>query len=491
MKKLRVFLSHLVIYVISAGICLGFDTGPHQDLTRSVLAEHEFAEDAIKAVQVESWLTDYYSNSPTYPKERREVLEKLHFDNLFNADQVTTYWAFFLRNLKAATQKAARDNDRLAMLVTLGIGLHAVQDFYAHSNWAETHPGRADGEYRTDTFLTSPRPLSAAVTKGLHTGKYPEDRTSGPGPDPIPAGAEIHGGYEKGLNKDSPIRPHWDEAYVFAYAASHEIVGAMKKWADEARPDFWSAAREYTTDAAERRKLDLDVAAVRNMSMWFKGNGQDGHWKGNGSGTNRFFTAFSSKWVGTNSSIFVKTMRDGRIQDQIAADLYTKKQSPPIPPVGRFLLRRRAIIVRLTYIAESKDPTSIRSKITIGGGSDFYSRITIGGQEYWGRTIQKSRETADPWYEIHFIDQGAPTVPITFSVWDEDDINALKDEHTDINPAPGILDLSCIFSTSNGSLAGDINGMFTLPDRAFTSEGERPDKHRAIIRGFVLQHPLR
>ena len=42
-----------------------FDTGPHQDLTREVLSEIGFNQDANETVQLENWLTDYYSASPT------------------------------------------------------------------------------------------------------------------------------------------------------------------------------------------------------------------------------------------------------------------------------------------------------------------------------------------------------------------------------------------------------------------------------------------
>lgn len=41
-----------------------FDTGPHQDLTREVLAEIGFNQDANETVQLENWLTDYYTNQP-------------------------------------------------------------------------------------------------------------------------------------------------------------------------------------------------------------------------------------------------------------------------------------------------------------------------------------------------------------------------------------------------------------------------------------------
>lgn len=52
-----------------------FDTGPHQDLTNEVMAELGFNSDANRSVQLENWLTDYYSNSPTVGKEVHKDLE--------------------------------------------------------------------------------------------------------------------------------------------------------------------------------------------------------------------------------------------------------------------------------------------------------------------------------------------------------------------------------------------------------------------------------
>ncbi|HEY5074992.1 MAG TPA: hypothetical protein VII34_09880, partial [Pyrinomonadaceae bacterium] len=47
------------------GFSYAFDTGSHFDLPRSVLAERGFGDTAIKIAQVENWLTDYYSSTPS------------------------------------------------------------------------------------------------------------------------------------------------------------------------------------------------------------------------------------------------------------------------------------------------------------------------------------------------------------------------------------------------------------------------------------------
>lgn len=491
MKVPVAFLSTLLIGSLLILQCHGFGTGSHFDLTRTVLAEHGFGETSIQIAQVENWLTDYYSTSPTSGDKGRAALEKLHFDNLFTDEQVRTYWAILIRNLKSSTEKAAEDNDQMSMLVTLGMGLHAVQDFYSHSNWVELHPPRDNGEFRTDTFFSAIKASAAAPIKGVHTGKYPDDRTAGLGSSVIPGNAELHGGYHTGLNKDSPMRPHWDEAYVFAYAGSYELVDAMEAWAEKVRPGFWRSLREYAVDGATEKKLNRDVFAARNLSMWLEGKGQDGIWKGQGSGSARRFAQLSSKWVLVDSSVFVEAVREGSVKDDLSTDLYTKTLAPEIPAIEPFSGQRTAVLIKVTYVAESKKSKLLKSPLSPLGGPDHYSRITAAGQEFWGRTVQQSRYVIEPWYEIFIVDRKTTEIPITISVWDEDDIDSSEDEHIDINPAVGLFDLKMVFRTLDSSLSGDVNGTFNSIDKVFLSEGKEPEKRRASIRAFIAQRVIR
>ena len=473
-----------------AGICPAFDTGPHHDLTRTVLAEHGFNEDSIKAIQVENWLTDYYSNSPTYSEDRRRVLENFHFDNLYTDAQVDHYWAALIRNLKIETQKAARDDDVLSMLVVMGIGLHAVQDFYSHSNWVELHPRTDPDSYRTDTYIGylasgHPNPL-----KELHTGKFPEDRTTGPGLFDPPEGADLHGGYETGINHDSQIRPRWAEAYVFAYCASQEMVTAFEQWANKARPGFWQKMQVFLAENGQGKKLDADVRASRNISMWLKAKGMDGTWKGNDSGSTRFFTAFSSKWVSSDSSVFVHAIRDGEIQKSLAADLYDDEKELPVPELAPYSLRRRTVEFRAVRFMEAQR-SGLAGKMPRLGTPDFYARVTIGGQEYWTRTIQRARELVDPWTEIAFVGQDWKDVNITIKAFDEDSLDAKKDQRFDINPLPDEFDLNLTLNLASLALSGDVEGVFDTASRPFGVEGAKPDKPRAFLNAWITSRLLK
>ena len=491
MSKLHRSLAALILLSLFSGFAFSFDTGPHFDLTRAVLSERGFGDDAIKSVQVENWLTDYFSTSPTISKNKREELEKLHCDNLFTTRQVDSYFVWLINNLKVSTQNAARNDDNLAMITTLGIGLHAIQDFYTHSNWVETHPRQPNGPYLTDTFHGPTFTKQLSLRGAIFTGKYPSERKSGPWADPIPDNAQNHGGYDAGLNHDSPVRERWDEAYVFAYVASHELVEAFAKWADETRPGFWKKVQMFAVDQAEKKKLEYDIAALRSLSMWIKGGGEDGHWKGNKSGSDRFLSAYSPKWLAASSSIFVKQMKDGSIPKQISENLYTKAEPPAMPDLPRFSLSRRAVIVRTTFIGESKDIGLFKGKISAMNGSDFYARITIGKQEYWDRVVQASNESTDPWYEIHFADTTETSVPIKIAVFDEDNIDPSKDPEMDINARAGFKSLSLVFNPNNGPVSDDLTGIFSTRETAFTSVGAKPDNNRTVIKGYVAQIPLR
>lgn len=487
MQKL---FSSLLLLSIMSSFVFAFDTAPHFDLTRSVMNERGFNDTSIKISQVENWLTDYYSSTPTTSKENRAYLEKLHFDNLFSSKEIQNNWGWLINNLKIATQKAVKEDKPLEMLAIIGIGLHATQDFYTHSNWVEFYPRLPDGSFQTSTFLSSLIP-----TQNLFTGKYPADRKFGFNGKNIPSDAKIHGDYQDGINHDSPIRPNWAEAYIFAYAASLELLQLFEKWSDEVKPDFWKKVQQIKLNADETKKLNYDLRAVRNISMWVKAKGADGHWKGDKSGLARFFDTFTPKWVASSTSVFVKQISEGDLPKIISENLYSAKIAPKLPSLNQFNLKKRAIILRTTLIKETDDVGTFESKIDPRGKADFYSIIQFGYQQnYSDRVLQDSSEFQNPWFSIHFVDDSVRQVPIVISVFDEDDTDAdglYKDDLCDINPQKGKSDLDLVFSIKDNSLSGDINGIYSNENSPFTSFGTKPDRNRAMIKAYVTQFPLR
>jgi len=98
-------------------------------------------------------------------------LEKLHFDDLFSAPKVNDTWKRYALGTFAGLMWAKEKNDVAAAQNILGASLHAVQDFYSHSNWID-QPDRRDKTYFD--FSASGRQQLA-----IYTGAYEHSDTLG------------------------------------------------------------------------------------------------------------------------------------------------------------------------------------------------------------------------------------------------------------------------------------------------------------------------
>lgn len=482
----------LGIAALSPSAARAFDTGHHSDLTQNALQEEGFGETAIKAVQVENWLVDYYINTPTEKVSAniatvQSDMEKLHFDNLYSTAQVRNCWGHFTRNAHNAIQAAAGQNDTLSGITLLGASLHAVQDFYAHSNWAEKHP-RGAGGYRTDTWFSNP----PGARVDVFSGYYPEPKPA--------AGRETHGDYHTGLNHDSYVRPRWDEAYVFAYVASRQWTQAMHAWSDEVNPAFWRSLQTYAVTPDIRTELDRDINASFRITEWVAARGQNGHWKGEGSGSLSDFVPFAAAWVGTKDSVYVESFKTKRgyaplIEGLLGTDALRKGDliappNGPEPAVPRPQFSETAIVVRTLQVSEL--PTGVLElKIDPAGKPDFYGRITVANQTFVD-AMQLDQPSITPgWTTIRFVHGGA-SVPITYQLWDEDTVAGVErtDDHCDINPKANQADLQFRLDIATHRLSGDVSGVHDSDGNAVTSEGAKPDKNRARIRFYITARPL-
>ncbi|MGH8501875.1 MAG: hypothetical protein ACREVE_05270 [Gammaproteobacteria bacterium] len=64
-------------------------------------------------------------------------LGKLHFDDLVTTEQVRATWDQLLQGTFAAVVWAMQHGDVAAAHNAVGVSLHAIQDFYSHSNWLD------------------------------------------------------------------------------------------------------------------------------------------------------------------------------------------------------------------------------------------------------------------------------------------------------------------------------------------------------------------
>jgi PLAT/LH2 domain-containing protein/CARDB protein len=284
-----------------------FDTGPHADMTRDALTAEGFSPAAASIGAVNNWFVDYYTNPDknpysghanaligvtrlglareSWPNFWVEAARRLHFDferrTLAMADLSKTegierewqrlMWTTRYRQLHFAAQK----NDPLQVLAIVGMTLHAVQDFYSHSNWVEDPgpengrggPGIASLGYgSTPTWFDVPPEVRRTLV---------DNREVYTGVRGIPRG---HGHWRSddskslhaGLNKDWTGRPKYQEAYVTAYFASRQWVRAMRTWLGN--EPLWRRAMAMRHTPA----LAHDVTGATEISQF------SGHWDGGG-----------------------------------------------------------------------------------------------------------------------------------------------------------------------------------------------------------------
>ncbi|KGM03410.1 hypothetical protein Q760_04030 [Cellulomonas cellasea DSM 20118] len=147
----------------------------HEEISRGAALDAGFGLTAADDV---AWHTDYvdsYLYNPYWwatggiPRLKaslagKPLLKNLHFDDLFAPGQVLTMWRRYTSGTLAGLAWAWRADDVGAARNVVGAGLHALQDFYSHSNWVD------DETRRTRTFLEVPVAERAAMP--LWTGSY-------------------------------------------------------------------------------------------------------------------------------------------------------------------------------------------------------------------------------------------------------------------------------------------------------------------------------
>jgi len=448
-----------------------FDTGHHADLTREALSEFGCNNTAIKIAQVENWLVDYYTNAPA---ASIHDLERLHFDNLRSPGQIRNYWCHLTDHTLKAIQKAAKDDQPLKVLALLGMSLHAVQDFYTHSNWVEVQ-GAGKAAYDMTTYFDSPN------VGGLRTGRYPNA-------DPV--SDDDHGRYLGGMNHDAYGRPSWDRAYVYAYAASVQWVGAAKAWAEKARPGIWDKVQAITLSEKQNQALDFDREAAYRLSEWIvTPSGDNGHWKGWGSGSPLALSGFSKVWYDTENSIFLKHFTKDQWYKELTDGLQgTGDVGPALPTMPQFPLNRVAVRIRTTLVEELPvGATELR--IDPGGSPDFFARVRVDGLTFY-ESMQLDKTKIQPfWMTIRFVPIVRGSIPIRYELFDEDGGDE-TDDLCDINPDVNKKHLDFVLDLKTGNLTGDLTGVHNNDSSAITVAGALPQKDRARVTLVISTRPL-
>lgn len=150
----------------------GFDTYWHSQCTQKTGEQFGFTEDAWKIMQLGDFSPDFFGPVSEYASKGLKGKELdaltqytasnpqvrgaaifLHFDNLSGDFQRNSNFDYLFTHLLRNTQSLLGGYNRLKVdertrkvltLVTLGASLHAVQDFYSHSDWIHRDFNKTD-----------------------------------------------------------------------------------------------------------------------------------------------------------------------------------------------------------------------------------------------------------------------------------------------------------------------------------------------------------
>lgn len=461
-RRFLVLLSLLLGLQIST-TALAFDAGHHYDLSFDAATHQGLDASSAVIVAFDNLLIDYYTSQPILGLGKE--LDKLHFDNLTTTDLVRTYWSRLTINTKSAVQEAARENNPRKILALIGYSLHAVQDFYTHSNWADI---LGAGDYlQASTYFNTPP--SATETR-LRSGKYPNSS---------PPVATDHGTDGVGMNHDFYGRPNWINAYSTAYAASREWINAIQIWVLEIDRNIWNQVQKPTLDPIDYTFTIVQNQLMYDLTSWF------GHWKGPDSKHLPSFIITTAKFLAsreTSATLAFKAPLSWFFK--LTFDLEkTEKVTATVPQVPRIELRKRAVIIKTNAISEDKVGT-FESKIDPLGTADFYAKITVDGRTYTEAVEQNRNPVAPNWTTVAFVDDNRTTAAIKYELWDQDEPDN-KDDHCDINPNNG-YDLSISYNINQQT---KISGKGNEKDRA-NLDAAVTTKRMVRLEQFPAQPPV-
>ncbi len=140
MKRIYRVLAWTAIALLATSNAAAFSTAPHFDVTSRGLQKSGFSASAIDYVKISNQQVDYVVNYPTGAEMGDNDTATIqaayfHFDDLPNPEFVRRSFVWIEKVAKASV--AADNNDPKKILATLGIILHATQDFYGHSNFSD------------------------------------------------------------------------------------------------------------------------------------------------------------------------------------------------------------------------------------------------------------------------------------------------------------------------------------------------------------------
>gem|GEM_PF-4308019 len=247
-----------------------FNVYYHGKVTHDVLKELGYDLDQIALVVSENYKTDIYSEllniqnvadylKNKYSKSREDIeaykklIQSMHFDNLKSIDDIKKHWEMVTSKLKDNCAKC----DPLLNLMMLGMILHSVQDFYAHSNFVDL---AVKAGYTKDNMVTynqwQKSETQIPLDSDLFTGQYPADHAD-------PKGHDI-------MNKDSPFNLEKEpghklhnEAIAAATKGTKEMV---KKFEEFVGAECLGKIKDVKFNNEQRNMIRNEIKSYKFLS---------------------------------------------------------------------------------------------------------------------------------------------------------------------------------------------------------------------------------
>ncbi|MEA2168769.1 MAG: hypothetical protein QOF76_2069 [Solirubrobacteraceae bacterium] len=418
---MRAVLLAAVLAVTLAAQASAFDAGPHTDITRDALTAEGFSGTAADVGVVENWFVDYYWNAKTNPFSGHanviitllshidiQAIEfwdpaiirgtnHMHFDsgesgfpNLATTEGVDFEWQRLMRITKGLLEKA---DDPLTVDAIIGMSLHSVQDFYAHTDWVETAgqfgspdgPGWDETKYgRYPTYFDIPK--TVRDTKTIYSAVTDQHRGHGKWNT---TDKDKNQTLATGMNKDWPGRPLYEKTYVTAYFATRQWIRAARGWLNN--DALWSRAQRLSSP----RGLSSDLRGSYDISRY------SGHWQGSGEPCKKVIVACGDQygWAGSvfslrhaikdyheNYSDLLRASAPRKRFESIVPAYYDNPSGNPVPePAPSTDIQAATNFVKL-------EVTRMRGYDWALGDpgpddADLYTSARIRGQRYASTTI--------------------------------------------------------------------------------------------------------
>ncbi|KAJ3181549.1 hypothetical protein HDU85_003491 [Gaertneriomyces sp. JEL0708] len=431
----------------------GFDTGPHNDITRNVLELYGYSTPAQQLAALTNWFTDVYAFSFSLAVDIRVIpkhlpeLEQSHDNNLYSIIYGANYIAQHTVNTRAAIQQVAATNDVVGYLALLGTSVHTVQDFYAHSNWASLRLRESCGCYGIkETVFDGLVESDGDIAKLLETRPWVGGYSTYMWEDQyfpnynVHSGIVEHGGYCSGINHDSPVRPYFEESISYALSSTLEWVYNVEKWASAVNPDIVANAKQWQPASdADRSALDKNFREAFEVSYsttaWVFGE-DDGHWKGAGSGD---FTTFTRSVTSFSSDQTPFTTLYTRDDNPIFLPLVTPSPyaflNNSVDPQGFVVANRTLIrsaidgftpftrlpgnITDLTAVVVRTQEFDIGSEwVSLFDDPDPYASVSIDSFEVREAPASDTQRFTPYWTAMKYIPVSTETVDLTYTLID-------------------------------------------------------------------------